>query len=542
MTSTGTIPYMLEWHSINWRKTFRRVRRLQMRIAEAMREGKRGKAHALKRILTRSLGAACMAVRRVTENQGKKTPGVDGVVWSTPKDKQEAVVPIQSGKVKVLPLKRVYIPKANGKKRPLGIPAMSVRGHQAVHTLALDPIAEHFADPNSYAFRRERSPADAIAQVFNVLARRDAAQWIFKADIHSCFDKIAHEWILRHIPMDRAILSRWLKSGYIERKSFHATVEGTPQGGIISPLICNMVLDGLESLLKSRFKGRRRVHLIRFADDILVIGRSAELLQNEVKPLIEAFLAERGLKLSEEKTRIIHIQDGFDFLGQNVRKYKDGKLIIKPSKKAVKAVLDKVRGILKKNAAAKTAHVIRQLNPIIRGWADYHKHVCSKDTFNYVDDQIWRAVRRWIKKRHPDKNLSWLKQRYYTSREDNHWRFFATDEQGRELVLFRASSVPIERHVKIRADANPYDPQDEPYFEKRLAQKWSWGGDGALRARRLWKDQRGRCPRCDQLITEETRWHVHHVIPRVEGGPDTWDNLKLLHPDCHRQLHARGSR
>jgi RNA-directed DNA polymerase len=482
-----------------------------------------------------------MAVRRVTENQGKKTPGVDGVVWSTPKDKEIAVGTIQSGKVKVLPLKRVYIPKPNGKKRPLGIPTMDVRGQQAVHTSALDPIAEYLADPNSYAFRRERSPADAIAQVFNVLAKRDSAQWILKADIKSCFDKISHEWMLENIPMDRAILSRWLKSGYIERKTFHATEEGTPQGGIASPVICNMVLDGLETLLKKQFKGRK-VHLIRFADDLVAIGKSVEFLQNEVRPFIEAYLAERGLELSNEKTRIVHILDGFDFLGQNVRKYNDGKLIIKPSRKSVKGVLDKVRGIIKKNAAAKTANPIRLLNPVIRGWANYHKHVCSKDTFNYVDYRIDRLVWKWIKRRHPEKNVSWLMKHYFTTRADNHWILFGRDEQGQEIVLLRASSFPIERHVKIRTDANPYDPQCEQYFEERLTREWIRGGHGGHRASRLWQTQGGRCPCCDQLITVETHWHVHHVIPRVEGGPDTLDNLKLLHPDCHRQLHARRNR
>ena len=540
MSTAGTIPYTPEWGSVNWRKTFGRVRRLQMRIAEAMREGKRGKAHALRRILTRSLSAACMAVRRVTENKGRKTPGVDGVVWSSPEDKQEAVRAVQRREVRVLPLRRIYIPKANGKKRPLGIPTMLVRAHQGMHALGLDPVAEHLADPNSYGFRRERSPADAIGQVFITLAKENSPQWILEGDIRACFDQISHEWMLKNIPISGTILSGWLKAGYVERGTFHATREGTPQGGIISPVICNMTLDGMERLLRNRFK-RRKVNLIRFADDFLVTGDSPDLLREEIRPLLEGFLSERGLKLSEEKTRIVHIEAGFDFLGQNVRKYK-GKLIIRPSGKSVKGLLDKVRGILKENATSRTVHVIRELNPVIRGWANYHSHVCSKETFDTADYRISQAVRRWIRRRHPGKSVAWIKQHYYTTERENQWVLFATDERGKEITLFHAASVPIRRHVKIRAEANPYDPGQELYFEKRATRKWASGEIANPKVRLLWQMQEGRCPQCGQRISEETRWHVHHVIPRVKGGPDTMENLKLLHPECHRQLHARTNR
>lgn len=344
-----------------------------------MQEGRRGKVHALQRILTRSQGAACLAVRRVTTNKGKRTPGVDGVVWSTPKAKQEAIAAMQRGPYQPLPLRRVYVPKANGKKRPLGIPCMTDRAKQAVHVLALDPIAECLADPNSYGFRRERSTADAIQQCFIVLARRPMAQWVLEGDITACYDRISHEWLAEHVPMDKGILRKWLKSGYVERKTFHATEEGTPQGGIISPVLCNLTLDGLEHQLKTRFK-QRKVNLVRYADDFIVTGDSEALLRDEVKPVIEAFLADRGLELSPEKTRLVHIAEGFDFLGQHVRKY-NGKLIIKPARKAVKSVLAKTGGILKRNVSSKTADVIRQLNPVIRGWANYHRHVCSQGYF-----------------------------------------------------------------------------------------------------------------------------------------------------------------
>ena len=344
---TGTVPQgPPDWDAINWRKVARSVHRLQARIAKAMREGKRGKVHALQRILTRSLSGACWAVRRVTTNKGKRTPGIDGVVWSTPRAKQDAVSTTQRGSYEPLPLRRVYLPKPNGKKRPLGIPCMKDRAKHAVRALALDPIAECLADPNSYGFRRERSTADAIQQCFIVLARRHSASWVLEGDITACYDRISHEWLAEHVPMDKGILRKWLKSGYVERKTFQATEEGTPQGGIISPVLCNLTLDGLEHQLKTRFK-QRKVNLVRYADDFIVTGDSQALLREEVKPVIEAFLADRGLELSPEKTRIVHIEEGFDFLGQHVRKY-NGKLIIKPARKAVKNVLAKTGGILKR--------------------------------------------------------------------------------------------------------------------------------------------------------------------------------------------------
>jgi RNA-directed DNA polymerase len=353
---------------------------------QTLGEGRRGKVHALRRILTRSLGAACWAVRRVTTNPGKRTPGMDGVVWSTPKAKQGAIAATQRGPYQPLPLRRVYLPKPNGKKRPLGIPCIKDRAKQAVHTLALDPIAECLADPNSYGFRRERSTADAIEQCFKVLAWRRAARWVLEGGITACYDRISHEWLDKHVPMDKGILRKWLKSGYVERKTFHATEEGAPQGGIISPVLCNLTLDGLERLLQERFK-HRMGNMVRYADDFIVTGGSKELLRDEVKPVIEAFLADRGLELSAEKTHIVHIEEGFDFLGQHVRKY-NGKLIIKPAKKAVKGLLAKVGGIHKRNVSSQPAEVIRQLNPVIQGWANYHRHVCSKETFSHVDCQI----------------------------------------------------------------------------------------------------------------------------------------------------------
>lgn len=384
----------MDWHSIHWRQTHREVNRLQARIVKATQQGNRRKVRALQHILTRSLAGAAIAVKRVTENQGKKTPGIDGETWNTPQKKLNAVHRIRQGQYKASPLRRIYIPKANGKKRPLGIPTLLDRGKQALHLLSLDPIAECLADPNSYGFRRERSTADAIQKCFMLLCLKQAFTWILEGDIKSCFDKLDHAWLLRNISMNKKILNQWLKAGFIDKNAFYETQEGTPQGGIASPVLANMALDGLEKELDRAFKGT--VKMVRYADDFILTGKTKELLEEKVKPLVEKFMAERGLELSQEKTRITSIEKGFDFLGQNIRKY-GGKLLIKPSKKSIKSLLGKVSQVIKENRQAKTTTLIRKLNPILRGWANYHRHVVSKDIFSKIDHEVWQKTWRWAK-------------------------------------------------------------------------------------------------------------------------------------------------
>ena len=317
--SVGATPdTQLSWHQINWRQAERNVHRLQTRIAQATQAGKWGKVKALQRLLTHSLSGKVLAVRRVTENTGKRTPGVDGETWKTPEQKAEAIQSLQQRGYHPQPLRRIYIPKSNGRKRALGIPCMKDRAMQALYLLALEPVAETTADPNSYGFRPARSTADAIEACFIALCKRDRAEWTLEGDIKSCFDQISHEWLLAHIPMDKTILRKWLQAGYMENRRLYTTEEGTPQGGICSPVIANMALDGLEQLLASHFPKRRKtgiqakVNLVRYADDFIVTGVSKELLEQEVKPLVEQFLRERGLELSLEKTVITHIDQGFD--------------------------------------------------------------------------------------------------------------------------------------------------------------------------------------------------------------------------------------
>ena len=328
-------PYgAIDWFEIDWKKVYRTVRRLQARIVKAIEEGRWGKVKALPWLLTHSFRAKALAVRRVTENRGKRTPGVDGKVWDTPPKKAQAILSLRQRGYRAEPLRRTYIPKRHGKQRPLGIPTMQDRAMQALYKQALDPIAETTGDPNSYGFRRARSPADAIAQCFLCFRQKTSPTAIYEGDIEGCFDHISHAWLLEHIPIEKRILKPWLKSGYIDRHRFHATADGTPQGGVISPVLANMTLDGLEAAIVNQpHRGTQRQakrHLIRFADDFVITGSSKALLGEEIAPGIVVFLAERGLSLSAEKTQLTDVEVGFDFLGQNVRKYQ-GKLLIRPS-------------------------------------------------------------------------------------------------------------------------------------------------------------------------------------------------------------------
>jgi RNA-directed DNA polymerase len=303
-------------------------------LRSATKEKRWGKVKARLWLLTHSFSGKALAVRRVTENQGKKTAGVDRILWNTPQKRLNAIYALRQRDYHPQPLRRVYIPKKNNKKRALGIPVMKDRAMQALYLLALDPVAETTADPNSYGFRPGRSTADAIQQCFCVLAKRNAPQWILEGDIKSCFDEISHEWLLVHIPVEKAILKRWLKSGYMEKSKFYPTKEGTPQGGIISPVLANMTLDGLEKKLRENFpyhatrggkNNKTKVNFIRYADDFIITGRSKELLEKEIKPLVEQFMRERGLKLSSEKTVITHIEEGFDFRGSEYSQVQSGK-------------------------------------------------------------------------------------------------------------------------------------------------------------------------------------------------------------------------
>ena len=425
--------------------------------------------------------------------------------------------------------------------RPLGIPTMLIRAQQALHLLSLEPVAETLADPNSYGFRQNRGTQDAIQQAFCLLAAKDRAQWVLEGDILGCFDNFGHGWLEGHIPMDKKVLRDWLKAGYVESGKLFPTEAGTPQGGIASPTIANIALDGLEAALAEQFGKTKRdriqnkVHVVRYADDFLVTGTSKELLDKEVKPCVERFLAERGLQLSPTKTIITHIDEGFDFLGQNVRKY-DGKLLIKPSTKNKQAFLDKIRETIRVNRASRHDTLISLLNPMIRGWANYHRHVVAKETFTEVDNHIWHALWRWARRRHPNKPANWVRKEYYRVHGHRHG-VFATetrDKRGRlkPLRLFSASDVKIVRHVKVKSEANPFDPAWDAYFAQRKKKRTEARLlDGSL-PKRLWLEQKGICPACGQLIEENDRWVVRPKIPLEVSSSRPLADFVMLHVPC----------
>lgn len=460
----------LTWETINWPHVSKEVKRLQMRIAKAVREGAPGKVKALQWLLTHSFAAKLLAVRRVTQNSGAQTPGVDGVLWRTPKQKIQAVSSLQRRGYQPQPLLRIYIPKNKGGHRPLSIPSMIDRSMQALYLLALEPVAEMKSDRNAYGFRPKRSTADAIQQCFNVLARKASAPWILEGDIRACFDTLSGSWLEQHIPMDKQLLSKWLNAGYIEKDSHYSTFDGVPQGGIISPALLVLALSGMEKAIQSVASPKDKVHVVMYADDFIITAASKEVLETKVMPVLAAFLKERGLEFSPTKTKITHIDEGFDFLGFNVRKYK-GKFLTKPSKKNIKSFLDDIRKTIKSNGAAKTENLIHQLNPKIRGWANYYCHVVAKEAFTYVDRCIFMALMKWMKRRHPDKGPQWQYNKYFRSQDLQRWIFHAIvkDKEGKKffLDLFKAVHVPIRRHVKVRADATPYDPEYKDYFLNR---------------------------------------------------------------------------
>ncbi|TAM20147.1 MAG: group II intron reverse transcriptase/maturase, partial [Rhodanobacter sp.] len=379
-------------------------------------------------------------------------------------------------------------------------------------------------------------------QCHNGLARKHSPEWVLEGDIKGCFDNISHEWLMRHVPMDKRVLLGWLKAGYVEGRTLFPTVAGTPQGGIISPTLANLVLDGMERLLKDSLPRRAKINFVRYADDFIVTGVSKEILEARVKPLIVGFLAERGLQLSVQKTKITHVTEGFDFLGWHVQKHvkenaRKDFLRIVPSRRNAKAFYAKVRERLRELRGARQDDVIFALNPMIRGWGNYHRVVHASRPFARMDHQLWHALWRWAVRRHPTKGKRWVKRRYFRSNGSRDWLF-----QAEKYPLVRLSSISVGNHIKVRSDANPYDPKDETYFDERMTRRMGASLQGRRKLFWLWNRQEGLCPICAAKITKATGWHVHHVVWRVYGGSDRLSNLQLLHPTCHAQLHARATK
>ena len=463
-----------QWKSTDWPDVRKTVNNLQSRLARAAKNCDWFKVRKLIRLLTRSHYAKLLSIKIVTENKGGKTSGIDGVIWTSPADKMKAAYSLTCKGYKAKPLKRMYIPKKNGKMRPLSIPTMYDRAMQTLYALALSPIEASTGDLASFGFRKFRSTKDAYSYLHICLSRKNSAEYILEGDIKSCFDMISHDWLLNNIPIKKSILSQFLKSGYFENGRLFPTEKGTPQGGPLSPILANMVLNGLESELGRNFYAQKdgqinkkscnkhKVNYTRFADDFVATADSIDLLL-KAKEIISTFLEQRGLSLSNEKTTITHISTGFDFLGWHFRKY-NGILLPKPSKSSQKSIIDKIRVIMHQGRTWSQDRLIGTLNPIIRGWSLYHKHAVSSDVFSRLDHTLWCMLYAWAKRRHPNKGKTWIFHRYWHNINNRAWTF-ATGK----LILAHFSSTKIERFMLARLDKNPY--LDREYFEEWREQR-----------------------------------------------------------------------
>ena len=524
-----------QWKSIDWKKAEVEVNRLQARIAKATQEKKWSTVKRLQYLLTHSYYAKVLAVRKVTTNKGKNTPGVDKELWNTPAAKMRGVLSLTDKGYKAKPLRRVYIEKKGKKaKRPLGIPCIYDRAMQALYALALDPVSETTADTKSFGFRKGRCAQDACEYIFTALSRKYSPQWVLEGDIRGCFDHISHEWLTEYIPMDTSVLKQFLKAGFVFQEELFPTDEGTPQGGVISPILANMALDGMQKALADRFhtnrlgkvdlrfKNAHQVNLVRYADDFIVTAATKEIAE-EAREIVRTFLAARGLELSEETTVITHIEDGFDMLGWTFRKFK-GKLIVKPSKKSVKTLNDNLHNtVLERGKAWRQEDLIRVLNRQMRGWANYHQSVCAKDAFSRADHILYEMLWRWAKRRHPQKNRKWIAAHYWHSKELRNW-VFAT----KNAELMRLGEVPIVRHTKIRMSANPY--LDTEYFIKRKFQLGMKRLSG--RFKKIWRNQNGCCYHCGQPMEISDEREIIYKIPKSMGGKDEVPNMAYVHKYC----------
>ncbi len=466
----------IQWNNIDWKKAENHVNRLQIRITKAVKKNKWYLVKRLQYLVTHSYYAKLLATRKPTQNMGKRTAGVDGETWSSSEAKMKAALNLTDKKYVAKPLKRVFIEKpGKKKKRPLGIPTMYDRAMQSLYALALEPIAEATGDRTSFGFKKFRSTHDACEQVFACMCKENSPLWILEGDIKGCFDNISHQWLIDNILMDKSILKQFLKAGYIFEHQLFPTKTGTPQGGIISPILANITLDGIEKLLADKYHknksgklnshhaGKYKVNFCRYADDFVVTAKTEEIAK-EVKELIKVFLKDRGLELSDGKTLITHIDNGFDFLGWNFRKY-NGKLLVKPSNKSIERVTENISDLIKRGRAWKQEGLIDTLNPVITGWSNYNQSVVSSEIFHKIDYKIWNMLWHWARRRHPEKSKRWIADKYWHSDGNRKWVFSEGDKQ-----LNLLSDTKVIRHTRLKLDMNPY--LDKDYFVlRRLKQK-----------------------------------------------------------------------
>lgn len=536
-----------DWNTINWRKANRIVRNLRQRIFKASQKNDWKRVRSLQKLIMKSYSNTLIAVRRVTQiNRGKNTPGIDKLLVRTPEARGYLVDILRKFiPWKPLPSKRIYIPKSNGKKRPLGIPSIIDRCLQATVKNALEPFWEEKFEGCSYGFRPGRSTHDAIQKIFNTARPSGNKKWILEADIKGCFNEIDHGFLMGQIGNfpARKLIKEWLKSGFMKDGIFHPTEAGTPQGGIISPLLANIALHGMEEWVGVKQPIGNSVRtpriLVRYADDFVVFCQSKDDAE-KAKKEVEEFLKYRGLILSEDKTRVTHIQEGFDFLGFNIRQYKvqnsksGYKLLIKPSKSNISKFKNQIRDIFKSCLGKQVVLLIAEINPIIRGWCNYYRHVVSSEIFNKLDRFIYHRCYRFARRTHPHKSHGWLREKYWGISPLYPQSSFSFMDKTNGNTMLKMNSFNIKRHVMVKGKSSPDDPELREYWEKRnKAGKVKYPS-----YLKVANNQKHKCPICRESLYNGESLHIHHRIPKAQGGKDTYGNLVLLHFYCHQQVHG----
>jgi len=560
MPAMDTTAKVDEFSASNRRKCEDYVNKMQRQIHKAVEAGKWRKARYLIYLLTkRSKATRILATYRITtKNRGKHTAGVDNVRIPksvTPESRRRirlSILKQATASRRPNHIRRIYISKPNGKKRPLGIPVILDRIAQDIIRMAIEPITEYHFDDCSYGFRPKRSCHDAIKDIFKKLSQncKGTPKWLVEGDIKGCFDNIRHEIILDtlrewHVPETiTKSVKRILTAKISEERILFPSDKGTPQGGVISPMLANVALTQLDEKCRNWTARKEYTPLVRYADDFIIVCNTEAEAEKRKEELSSWLKEEIGLELSVEKTSITHISQGFGFLGFNIRKYylksRNGrpKLLIKPARENVSGFLKDIRQTIKTMRQSTTENLVRTLNPKIQGWGLYHRHVVSKRTFTKIDSEIYQALWRWAKRRHPKKSGNWIRNRYFKTFRGDRWVF--TGEEGTRLI--KMSNFSITRHIKLRNGMKVYASGRETreYWRSR-EYKGTLNQIYSSRVEKIYKRQQGICPYCHQTMTDISETHIHHKLPMKYGGTERLNNLQLLHLCCHKTLHSKYS-